>query len=70
MSHPNIEISIESLAKVRRALDKEYRKSIPLSEWLKQPTLFGYPIVEPNKIKDPGEIKFGDFSEYIRKVEP
>jgi hypothetical protein len=32
----------------------------------RQSTLFGFPIVESDKIKDPGEIKFGSFNEYIR----
>ena len=32
----------------------------------KQPTLFGFPIVESDEFKDLGEIKFGNFNEYIR----
>jgi hypothetical protein len=63
-------INSQTIIDPNKRLRKGYRKTIPLSEWLKRPTLFGLPIIESDKIKDHGEIKFGDFSEYIRKVEP
>jgi hypothetical protein len=59
-------ITANTIINLGRKLFKEYREPIPLSEWLKKPTLFGLPIIESENIKDIGEINFGDLSEYIR----
>jgi hypothetical protein len=63
------DITATTITNLNKQLRKHHRKTIPLSEWLKKPALFGLPIIEDDKIKDHGEIKFGDLSEYIRRKE-
>lgn len=62
-------ITAKTIIDLNKRLRKGYQKTVPSSELLKQPTLFGFPIIVSGRIKDHGKIEFGDLSEYIRRRE-